>query len=611
MKNIFSARLAPFGLPRGRRGTHVASTALLAVLFSSTSTFADSLNQRWGPWVGMGGRFSDSRTAGEADLFAPVWQNPNSLLFFDIRGNFGDGDTRSGNFGVGYRHMLDNGWNLGVYGYLDVGRSPLGNTFYQSTIGVEALSNSLDFRANAYLPLGSRQKRMDVGSWSNVATTAPEAVLTGTELGIQRIVTTSLGTNYLVERAMAGFDAEVGVRLPVFPDHPKLDFRAFAGGYHFEADGMEDISGPRARLELTARDFAGMKGVRLTGGLAWQDDKVRGSQLIASIGLRVPFNPGTSSGQPLSYMEDRMTDPVTRDVDILTGSRAESVATSTTIEIQTEQAINSWNNEVVTSVTNVSGSAGPASLQGELDARGVGSVVVLNGNVTTTASVAVNAGQTLLGGGTALRVRGAETGVEVDYVAAGDQGSIIGNATAPGPYTGLVLLPSKSVLGGLTVQSTGGGTFDAAVLAYQADGAVAFNNTVVGANRKYGHGILYEESTNGIVTGNTITTQASPGTFGVVFYNGSTGSIDNNIFNSSDPFSAGVLLELGDNRVVIKDNTFNPHPLGSVIYMNGGTILPGSTGNAVNGPYGQKCVNFGATDSGTIEFTDGSSCTFP
>ena len=558
----------------------------------------------------MGGRFSDQRVLGEADLFAPVWQNPNALLFVDVRGIYDDASASEGNFGLGLRHMLDSGWNLGAYGYLDVRRSELDNTFYQTTFGVEALSKNVDFRANAYLPLGDREKRTDAGSWSSVATSGPQAVLTGTSLGIQTQTITSLGTNYLVERAMAGFDAEVGVRLPVFPDDLKLDFRAFAGGYHFEGDGMESITGPRARLELTAHDFAGLPGVRLTGGLIYQSDDVRGDQLIASARLRIPFNVATTAKEkPLTYMEERMVDAVVRDVDIVSNSRAESVTSLSTVTTTTEQAINSWNNELVTSVTSVDGAAGQPGLQAELNARGTGSVVVLNGDVVTAQSVAVNGSQTLLGGGTALKVRGADTGVEVDYVATGGAGSIKGNSTLrPGVFSGLVVLQSKSVVGGVTVESAGNSSVDAAILAHNANGAVAFNNTVFGRDQIFGHGIALESSNNGIIYGNTITTKAFTNTFGIVVRDGSSATIDSNSIYSNHQTSAGVILEAGS--AVIERNTFNPYPSGWIIVVNSGTVLPGSTSNVINGSFGTKCNNGGGA-TGTVEFTDGTSCTFP
>src|SRR5690606_35367348 len=76
--------------------------------------------------------------------------------------------------------------------------------------------------------IGKREKWQATSTSTSTISTAPEAVLTGTSLAIQRQVIDTVTTNYLIERAMAGFDAEIGARLPVFSgDDFKLDVKAF------------------------------------------------------------------------------------------------------------------------------------------------------------------------------------------------------------------------------------------------------------------------------------------------------------------------------------------------------------------------------------------------
>src|SRR5690606_27725118 len=106
-------------------------------------------------------------------------------------------------------------------------------------------------------------------------------------------------------------------------------------------------------------------------------------------------------------------------------------ATASVVSVDTEAAINTWNDKVVASLTHVDandldGNAIQAHLDDWQTAAGAdGSVVVLNGHLTyDTSGLVVNDNQTLLGGGTTLRVRGAATGVEVDYVTAGAAGSV-------------------------------------------------------------------------------------------------------------------------------------------------------------------------------------------
>ncbi|PWJ84111.1 inverse autotransporter-like protein with beta domain [Pseudaminobacter salicylatoxidans] len=567
----------------------LASTTLLAASLSATATRADSLDRRWGPRVEMGGHFGDGRSIGETNLFAPVWQNPDSLLFVDLRGSFDNRSAVEGNFGLGYRHMLDNGWNLGAYGYLDVRRTSLDTTFHQATFGVEALSEYLDLRANAYLPLGNREKRMEIGSWSATSTTGPRAVLTGTSLAIQTQTFTAIGTNYLVERAMAGFDAEVGVRLPVFPDEMKLDFRAFAGGYHFEASGMESISGPRARLELAARDFAGLPGVKLTGGLTWQHDKPRGDQLIASVGLRLPFSAPASREKPLTYMEERMMDAVVRDVDIVTNHRGESQA-STTVLTTTEDAINTWNDELVTSVTQIDGAAGQSALQAELDAQGAGAVVIANGAFTgAVATTTVNDGQTLLGGGAILRVRGAVSGDEVNFTAPGAAGSISGSLAGNVP---IVRMSDDSALIGMNITHSNGATFGSnpfGIYALGISNAYIIDNSVSAySNVGTAFGIRLENSSNITVVNNKIFAEHSTANAVALQYVSASGMASGNTLTAhGGTHSYAVFLV----------DTFGRAP----------EVLPGSVDNVLvsgscllNGPPGSAI--------GSLHFVDGSSC---
>ncbi|MDH6233270.1 parallel beta-helix repeat protein [Mesorhizobium soli] len=475
------------------RSAWAVSATVLGICTVSSAHADDIFAKRWGAWFEGGAQVSKNRSLGQADLFAPLYQNSDTLLFADLRGMFDDRDAVEGNFGLGLRQMLPSGWNLGAYGYYDVRRSSLDNTFHQNTLGVEALSEYLDFRANAYLPLGNHEKRMRAGSWSSVTSTGPEAVLMGTSLGIQTQTITTLGTSFLIERAMAGFDAEVGVRLPVFPDDLKLDLRAFGGGYHFQAAGMESISGPRARLELMARDFAGLPGVKLTGDLTWQNDMVRGDQLIAAVRLRVPFNASVTRDRPLTYMEERMLDRVVRDVDVVSNTGNETTSKSVTVTT-TEDAINTWNGETVTSLVQVDATTQDhAALQAALDSVGADGIVLLNGNIGAPGGITLNDKQTLLGGGTVLKLKGATSGAEVDFTAPGASGGISGAAGTA------VTMATDSSLRGLSVENISSNANSFAVVG--ASGAGLHDVTIVSA----ANGVKVNNITNFTLQGGSIT----------------------------------------------------------------------------------------------------------
>ncbi|MGB3814113.1 MAG: inverse autotransporter beta domain-containing protein [Shinella sp.] len=587
------------------RATLSVAVLLCSGLFAPTA-LADSFDGRWGAAIDFGVQAGNGRTIGQSSLFAPLWQDDRSLVFTDLRGMFDNRQAREGNFGIGFRHMLDSGWNLGTYGYFDIRRSAYGNTFHQATLGVEALGEIFDLRANVYLPFGDTERT--AAATSSSTSHGAAAVVSGNQLSIQRTSTTTTST--VVEKAMRGVDAEVGMRLPVFPEEWNLDARVFAGAYSFEADGVGDIRGPRARLELSARDLAGLPGVRLGVGLTYQNDKVRGDQFIASARLTIPLNPqaGVNERQQ-TYMEQRMTEAVVRDVDIVTGSRAGSTTSTTRVD-SSEAAINTWNDEVVTSLTHVDAADGAAALNTAL-AAGQGSLVVLNGDLHgITDRIVLGEQNTLLGGGTTLRLRGADSLVEVDYTAAGSAGSIIGDA--PGTINlldALVVVQSSSVLGGLYIEKTGAYSIVGAASVYvsNANNASIFKNNIVGGDDSYSHGVFVDFSPNTTIYGNKITTTNNSNTFGVFVGSGSSALIEaNDIY--ADNFLSGMIYLSGSGQSRVLNNTLNPHSSGYVMIGSGGFFLPGSIGNTINGSYGTQCYAFGS--SGTVSFTNAADCVF-
>ncbi|MBF0166963.1 MAG: inverse autotransporter beta domain-containing protein [Alphaproteobacteria bacterium] len=119
------------------------------------------MSPKWGPHIDLEGKAGTKRNLGEADLFVPLVQNQQSLLFADFRTRLDDHGSQEGNFGLGARAMLDHGWNLGAYGYFDRRRSDNGNYFNQATLGIEGLSQDWDVRLNSYLPVGRRTHLME------------------------------------------------------------------------------------------------------------------------------------------------------------------------------------------------------------------------------------------------------------------------------------------------------------------------------------------------------------------------------------------------------------------------------------------------------------------
>src|SRR5690606_31465351 len=156
----------------------------------------------------------------------------------------------------------------------------------------------------------------------------------------------------------------------------------------------------------------------------------------------------------LSAQERRMAAPVVRDVDIVTQDR-----TSTT-PATTEAAVNATTGAALGTVTVLDDPAVTgADLSDELAAVGPNSLVILNGTFATTAASTLQDGQTLMGGGGTLDVRGASSGATATFAAPGGAGTIDGDID--GGWT--LAMAANSTIAGLTVINETGDTFNGAI----------------------------------------------------------------------------------------------------------------------------------------------------
>ena len=312
--------------------------ALSASLFSSahaSSVPADPQSEdewavgseegKWRPYIELQGRMSDDGSLGQADVFLPLAQNLDSLLFFNLRGHTNFSHQGEFNIGLGYRHKFDN-WILGGYGYLDQSKGDRGQRYRQATFGVEALGEHWDLRFNGYLPE------------EQAATSFGQVVINANQISV----------DVHLQKALRGVDGEVGLRIGGRnPEHragaklPSNDLRFYAGGYHFEEDGdAEAITGGRFRAEWGFDNLPRFgDGSRFSIGVETQYDESRGSRTAGLVRLRLPLgtgdlkdNDGNDDCDAASYaainsgLDRRMVTPVVRDVDIVVGSGQANVA---------------------------------------------------------------------------------------------------------------------------------------------------------------------------------------------------------------------------------------------------------------------------------------------
>lgn len=499
---------------------------------------------KWDAHIDLEAKPGTKRSLGEGDLFLPLAQTPDTLLFGDLRMRFDDQDSREGNFGIGVRHMLSSGWNLGGYGYFDHRLSQYDHYFNQVTLGAEALGTDYDFRLNTYWPVGTTTREVD-------------------SLNAASISGTSVVVRAGEERALSGFDVDAGWRLPLFALDSGRSLRGYLGGYRFTSDGVDTVQGPRARIEFTMDRVPFLwPGSRFTLGAEAQHDDPRGTQAFLMARLRIPLQVfGTGGEDRLTAQERRMTDTVVRDVDIVTQAGAFGPA-----ETATETSDGT--------TFTVLNSSSTTSLSAAVSALANNSTALLSGTFSTASTVDLTGNKSLMAGSVTVRSPSGRTAVLSSPATI--------SSTVAGGNT--IQAPGNNNISGLTINVTENGNFGRAIALSSTGGNYnILNNTITmtqsGANGLVG--VSTDRNTNVVIRGNSFTL---------------TGGTTN---------TALGLSTVGTTTVTVSGNTLNVSGATTNIAANVGstTINAGSTGNVlVSG----SCT--GTPTSGSIGFTDGSTC---
>jgi len=526
---------------------------LLLSIVAGKAAAQDFAAPKWGAHIDLEAKVGSKRSLGEIDILAPLAQDARTLYFANLRGRFDDDSSREGNFGLGVRHMHESGWNLGAYGYFDRRRSEQGHYFNQTTLGAEALGRDWDFRANAYLPQGDKTRGL--GSTGGGASTAS---IVGTEVQISTAASTTWE-----ERALKGYDLEVGWRAPLFDSEGSRQLRFYLGGYHFSDAGVT-VEGPRARVELAVDELPALgRGAGLFLGAETQHDDRRGSQSFIALRLRIPLGTVAQGRSGLSLQARRMTAPVVRDVDVVTQRR---VAASTPAVVETATATAGGQSFTVVSGATTSG----AGLQTALNSAGSNSMVIVTGSFSTTSMLTLSQGQTLIGGG-ALVVRGA-SGQTATLNLAGatiNSGSSASNA---------IRLNDGATLAGLTITAQ---PINAAAIDAQGFNDVTIRDNTITVFRTGGiYGVDLRSTNNAVITGNTVAASST---------------------------SAGVVALLADSaaNATVSGNTLEATTAGLRYVLSGNqwtSFASGSTGNVA---LGAGCQFLGGGPaSGSVGFTN-------
>jgi hypothetical protein len=420
----------------GQGGNRLRSRLLVGVATVALSApfvhraIAQQMADKFQPHIEAGGFGTNEHSGGDVDMFLPLWQDPTSLLFGDLRGTFTGQPAQSGSFGLGYRTQVDPEWILGGYGFFDLKHTDNDNTFFQGSVGLEALSIDWDFRVNGYFPFNSDSgstKTSGVGGLNGSGLT-----IIGTDIGFH--------SESQQEKALFGVDGEVGWRVPIFPADGDMDLRVFAGGFYFSASDTDTLAGPRGRIELRLYDLD-LLGVqsRLTAqGLVQWDDH-RGTIGGGGLELRIPL--GGFFGQPetkLSAIDRRMVDRVVRDPEVIETRMATKDETRIQ-DVQVDGLINTPTHKIVFADANgVAGNSGAQGDETTLNAApgkfpGQNEIIVAQGNegdIHVSNPVQLQNGQSLLGGGTPVGVTlvgGPNDGHHIIFTPPGTTPNVVGN----------------------------------------------------------------------------------------------------------------------------------------------------------------------------------------
>jgi hypothetical protein len=240
--------------------------------------------------------------AGGMDVFFPIWQTRNKLLFTDLRFYDRTGGIFEGNAHVGYRYLSpDEQWMIGIYGAFDRRRSGLGNYFNQLTLGGELWVDNWFVGGNVYKPMGETSRFM------GVIDEQMQIKNNGVYKNIWFV------GDHQSEQALGGFDCEVGYEFT-------RGVVGYVGGYYFDAKDASIVTGPKARLtyDLFLDNGKKVLGVFNKVGLeiGIQRDKTRG--VVWYLGINARFGLAENNNKStLEGVSRHMVDPVRRDIDIV------------------------------------------------------------------------------------------------------------------------------------------------------------------------------------------------------------------------------------------------------------------------------------------------------
>jgi hypothetical protein len=438
----------------------------------------------------------------------PFFLIDRQIYFADLRVFPTVDGTFGGNVGLGYRiynPSLDRIFGISGWYDADGTRDPY---FQQLGLSLETYGKWWDFRTNLYFPVGQTYDQTSYWAASNSARFVGSNVVYDQMQG------------YIA--AMGGVDMEVGVPIPgkFAEDH---NVRVYGGWYYYVDDQGDHITGGSARIQ--ANLYQGVDAsVQIT------NDNFFDTR--AFFGLSWTFGPLHRSESSDPSQQARLGEHVTRNYTVLAPTRTQVDPNIVAINPLTGSPYTFAHVNSAAAAGGTGTINSPFQTIGAAVATDAGVVFVHANSVFSgaNASVALNAGQALLGDGAglqhALAVRGGS--IVLPHAAASTSLPVLEGSTG----NAITLAPSTVVSGFTITSPTGHGIFGNGI----SSGVI--NN--VSIDHAGGDGILLVNSTGTVtISSATITNSAGNG----LSIEGGTGNIS---FAGSVSGSQGYDLVVAD-----------------------------------------------------------------
>ena len=292
------------------------------------------METRIGEWLG-----SEDNGDASVNVMLPFWFGQNdTMLFVDTRGAATYSGGGYGNIGAGlrrYDELRDRIFGVNAYWDYDNGNR---RSYNQFGVGIESLGRWVDFRANAVFVAGTDRNILSTSFQNPLIGVGPSG-LTVDRVDFQ-------------ESAFSGMNAEIGVPTPLLG---RYGFETHVGGYYYQADDNEDVTGVSIRNEMQISDD-------IRAGINVTNDDVFDTQVFATLSITIPDGRAQRWFRPQKVRE-KMTSRVERRNRVVTNRRVKTTTVdgSGMITLRSQPELRSFNRILIVDPQSAPGGVGTSA----------------------------------------------------------------------------------------------------------------------------------------------------------------------------------------------------------------------------------------------------------